>query len=484
MELRIERNTRFTASRRCYAAIGDAAFGSRRFRLRPAWLSTVDLDSRSYEYSHPIDWATGAAVLVRREVVDRVGDWDESFFLYSEETDYFRRIRKAGSVVWFESDAHFEHVGGASGRTTELHKLRAVNKVRYIRAHRGRFYAACYRLVLILHQLVRSGVRHERDVLLALLNKSSWKDLPGATYGRPQVAHRGGSIIVPAHNEEAVIGRLLSELQPIANTGEAEIIVACNGCTDGTVALARSYADVKTIELDRASKIDALNTADRSATRWPRVYVDADIEVSADALLATLETLHRGPCLAARPAFRYDSAGASWPVHAYYRARREIGSANNALWGAGIYGLSRQGHARVSPFPEVVGDDLYIDEQFLPDEKAVVATKPAVVRTPRTIGALLAILARAQRGRGVTIDSTAPSQSAWATSVELARTVRGPRSALDAMVYATMALGARAKVRRRHTNDTWGRDHTSRDSPPSVTNRRDLGASGVANLLP
>ena len=40
-----------------------------------------------------MDWATGAALLVPAAVAREVGEWNEEFFLYSEETDYFRRIR-------------------------------------------------------------------------------------------------------------------------------------------------------------------------------------------------------------------------------------------------------------------------------------------------------------------------------------------------------------------------------------------------------
>ena len=50
-------------------------------------------DDRAYRVARPIDWATGAALMVARPVWDAVGQWDEQFFLYSEETDFFRRVR-------------------------------------------------------------------------------------------------------------------------------------------------------------------------------------------------------------------------------------------------------------------------------------------------------------------------------------------------------------------------------------------------------
>ena len=64
-----------------------------------------------------VDWAMGAALLLRREALDRVGLFDEGFFMYSEETDLLRRFARAGyethflpsvSVVHHDSDLRTE----------------------------------------------------------------------------------------------------------------------------------------------------------------------------------------------------------------------------------------------------------------------------------------------------------------------------------------------------------------------------------------
>lgn len=93
-------------------ALGDAVMGS-MLPGRPAWLSEMDFDTESYQHPHQVDWATGAALLIRPEIVEQVGDWDESFFLYSEETDYLHRIRELGATVWFEPRARLHHSRGA-----------------------------------------------------------------------------------------------------------------------------------------------------------------------------------------------------------------------------------------------------------------------------------------------------------------------------------------------------------------------------------
>lgn len=66
------------------------------------FLSEWDARPTSYLEAHDVDWATGAAVLIPAPVAREVGKWNEEFFLYSEETDYFRRIRKSGLRIRFE----------------------------------------------------------------------------------------------------------------------------------------------------------------------------------------------------------------------------------------------------------------------------------------------------------------------------------------------------------------------------------------------
>ena len=58
------------------------------------------------------DSATGAAMLMRRDVIDEVGPWGESFLLYSEETEFCLRVRDAGYRLLHEPRAVMVHVGG------------------------------------------------------------------------------------------------------------------------------------------------------------------------------------------------------------------------------------------------------------------------------------------------------------------------------------------------------------------------------------
>ena len=424
--------------------LGDAVLGA-HFRGRSAALSETDWDVESYRFAHPVEWATGAAMLIHPEVVDRVGAWDERFFLYSEETDYFRRARDAGVTIWYEPNAVVEHRQGGSGASPQLDALMAVNRVRYAQKYLSRSRAALFRGLIVIHEAARSYMPAHRLALRSVLSRRVRTTLPGAAPARTAAAatpagdssSHGGSIIIPAHNEAAVIGRTLTSLAPAISTGRVEVIVACNGCTDGTARLAAQHQGVQVIDIAEPSKAVALNAGDRAATRWPRLYLDADIEITPDAVRDVFAALHDGSALAVRPAFRYDVAGATPAVRAYYRARGRITGAEPVLWGAGAYAVGRAGHARFEEFPPLIADDLWIDLQFEQSEKQVLPTTPVRVRTPKTAQDLLATLRRTHRGNNA-LNSSRPAS----TLRRVISGVRGPRSALDAMTYIWFASRA------------------------------------------
>ncbi|MFD5807616.1 WecB/TagA/CpsF family glycosyltransferase [Rhodococcus aetherivorans] len=161
-------------------AVGDALLG-RRLRKRPSLLSEIDYCPADYLEAHDVDWATGAALLIRTTVAHEVGPWNEEFFLYSEETDYFRRIRESGHLVRFEPSAVVQHRQGGSGTSPALARLMAVNRIRYVKRHHGAAYAVLFRGAVALAEALRSYDRERRRTLAAVLNRRKWRDLPHAT---------------------------------------------------------------------------------------------------------------------------------------------------------------------------------------------------------------------------------------------------------------------------------------------------------------
>ncbi|WP_394768416.1 WecB/TagA/CpsF family glycosyltransferase [Lacisediminihabitans sp.] len=444
-------------------AVGDALLGSPSAG-RPAWSSEIDVDQESYRHAHRIDWATGAALLIHRDVVKSIGDWDTRFFLYSEETDFFRRVRDAGFTAWYEPDARVRHDQGGSGSSTELLSLMAVNRIRYMRKHHPAGYSSAFHAAVLLHEALRSYDPAHRATLRVLLEQRSWRRLPKASRWpvAPAADRPVASVIVPAHNEQAVIARTLSSIAPLAESGRAEVIVVCNGCTDATAEIARGFAGVRVIELAAPSKTAALNAGDEAARFWPRLYLDADIDVHPGAILAVAAQLARDGCLAARPAFRYDTVGSTALVRAYYRARSRLASTNAALWGAGAYALNERGHERFTRFPELTADDLFVDQTFTSREKRVVETEPVRVRTPRTPTALLTVLTRQSRGNSEAKSAAVASSSTRSTMRELAATVRGPLTAFDAAVYAIFTVLGRRAAGSAGPSSRWETDSSTR----------------------
>lgn len=444
-------------------ALGDALFGE-RLAARPTWMSEIDFNRESYAHPHRIHWATGAALLLRADVDRQLGAWDEQFFLYSEETDYFHRARQSGYTVWYEPSAVMTHQMGGSGSSTSLNALMAVNRVRYARKHQSARYAQNFHKIVALHQALRWNLPTHQGLFATVANESRWNSLPAGTQPHPCRSNfPGGTVIIPAHNESAVLARTLAPLAPLAQAGLIEVIVACNGCTDDTAKIARGFPGVKVVESQIPSKVAALNLADKLTDNYPRLYLDADIEITVSALRLTFEYLSRPGSISARPAFDYDVTGASWPVRAYYRARRRIPATNQALWGAGAYGMSRSGRSRFGLFPQITADDLFVDRLFSASEKQVIPTVPVKVKTPRNLPALVGILRRNYRGQEELADTAALSSSSAQSFRQLLASIAGPTSGVDALVYTAITSIARTGKQnsgKKHLG--WERDDSSR----------------------
>ena len=95
-----------------------------------------------------VDWCSGASMMVRREVLESVGGFDERFFLYFEEVDLCLRIKAAGWEIWYVPDSRVMHVRGQSTGVTALdqapQRLPAYwfeSRRRYFVKHHGALYA-------------------------------------------------------------------------------------------------------------------------------------------------------------------------------------------------------------------------------------------------------------------------------------------------------------------------------------------------------
>jgi GT2 family glycosyltransferase len=69
----------------------------------------------NHDRERAVDWAVGAALLMRRDAIQDVGGFDERFFMYTEDVEWCWRARKRGWEVVFSPAAVVRHVGNASG---------------------------------------------------------------------------------------------------------------------------------------------------------------------------------------------------------------------------------------------------------------------------------------------------------------------------------------------------------------------------------
>lgn len=276
------------------------------------------------------------------------------------------------------------------------------------------------------------------------------------------------SIVVPAHDEERVIGRLLDGLTSEADC-RFEIIVVCNGCTDRTAAIAGTYGpDVRVIEIDQASKRAALVVGDEEAGAFPRLFVDADVEIDAAAIRHLVDAVGESAVLAAAPGRIVPRLGVSPWVRWYYDVWERLPQVRDGLFGRGVIALSEVGNARVRALPPSMGDDLVASEAFEPAERRVVGEAVVIVHPPRTVRDLLRRRVRAVTGNAQADEGGFRGSSAVTSPRTLAAMVRGrPSLALRLPVFLTVSLISRVAARRaiRSGDDsTWLRDESSRAS--------------------
>jgi GT2 family glycosyltransferase len=120
---------------------------------RAGWAHEQIRDRSLYERESMPEWLSGACLLVRRDVLEEVGGFDERFFMYCEDDDLCRRVWQSGSSVMFEPDAVCVHVGGASAPRSTTLPIAAASEVKYAEKHYGSRYAALVKLGVVVRGL-------------------------------------------------------------------------------------------------------------------------------------------------------------------------------------------------------------------------------------------------------------------------------------------------------------------------------------------
>ena len=283
------------------------------------------------------------------------------------------------------------------------------------------------------------------------------------------------SVIIPAHNEEAVIARCLEALLEQAPADALpEIIVAANGCSDATVEVARAAAPCATVlDLPQGSKSAAMNEGSRLATVTPRFFLDADVQCSYASLAATAAVLREPGVMVASPALRMDLSRSDALVRAHYRVWQALPYATDRMVGSGLFGLSADGLQRMGPFPPIFGDDIWVRTRFGRDERRNVSRDGSgapvffIVSPPRRWSDLVRIEARRRVGdEEVRRLFPSPHTARINGAGSLATALAAGASAFDMVVYAVTKACAQARYRWNRAvgrAGRWDRDLGARE---------------------
>ena len=164
-------------------AFGEAVLGARAGRL--SMLGEVIRDERHYRKQTVVDWATGAAMLISAQCLAESGPWDESFFLYSEETEFALRARDHGYLTRLVPEASAVHIGGEGDVSPALWTLMTLNRVRFYRRRHSLPASAVYWSATLLRELPRAalGRPRSRGAARALLSPGRFRAIPAPRPG-------------------------------------------------------------------------------------------------------------------------------------------------------------------------------------------------------------------------------------------------------------------------------------------------------------
>lgn len=93
------------------------------------------IDRGQFDEPREVGWLSGACLLIKREVLDKVGLLDEGFFLYTEDVDYSLRVKKAGYSLCYAPKARVWHKVTRSTSTWRKHILRVKGWLRLLGKH-------------------------------------------------------------------------------------------------------------------------------------------------------------------------------------------------------------------------------------------------------------------------------------------------------------------------------------------------------------
>ena len=143
-------------------------------------LGEREVDHGQFKTAQPTAYAHGAAMMVPRSVVDKVGLMPEDFFLYYEELDWCEQIRRAGYEIWVEPNAKIYHKESYSVSKISALKTYYLNRNRllFMRRNRSKTQWSMFCVFLFLFTVPKNSMTYllkgEWVNLMAFLKAIRW----------------------------------------------------------------------------------------------------------------------------------------------------------------------------------------------------------------------------------------------------------------------------------------------------------------------
>lgn len=135
-------------------------FGLARLFPRSRVFSRYHLGHLDAEQDHEVDVLAGAFMMIRKDVLDKVGGFDETFFMYGEDVDLSYRIQKAGYRNYYFSGSHIVHFKGESTRKESVNYVKMFYNAMsiFVRKHYGGSKAGFFNFLIHIAIWVRAAM--------------------------------------------------------------------------------------------------------------------------------------------------------------------------------------------------------------------------------------------------------------------------------------------------------------------------------------
>jgi len=120
-------------------------------------------ENKTYE----VEAISGSFMMIKREMIEKIGLLDDSFFMYCEDIDYCRRINQAGGKIYYVPDTQIVHYKGESSKANNLDYVITFNRslYKFYKKHYQQKYLSPFKLLILLGVILRGILIYSRNWL-------------------------------------------------------------------------------------------------------------------------------------------------------------------------------------------------------------------------------------------------------------------------------------------------------------------------------